>query len=317
MSSSAVMNALLTNVLMGGLLYGVNVFVKVTNDEQVKITGVAILTIITIAALFAFVWKWNTIRTWTFYLVVIPMFLTSTFDVLATLDTWLMRNGIFLKEYFQAHDLHLHSIVVTAFVFLDGTILQAINLIAIYKMSRGRSARSLLLVPAMSLAFLISVYAICILSTDLPLHPLTVSFIPSILYYLVIIPLGVLRLPRNYTLSPKNSTSWREKRTSGHYSIERSANISRRCGKNDSVHTNPFLWEVAVANFAFLLTGQFIFIVGSFYWKTPDDLRVDPANVVFWIINLIPVIACLAQIDSFSVYKFSLISKNPKVTKRS
>ncbi|CAG7786309.1 unnamed protein product, partial [Allacma fusca] len=128
MRSSAVVNALLTNALMGVLFYGINAFAEVTKDDQAKQTGVTILIAITFAGLFAFVWKWNTIRTWTFYLVVIPLLLASSFDVLLIIDTWLMPNG---------------------------TVLQAINLMAIYKMSQGRSARSLLLVTAMSIAFLL------------------------------------------------------------------------------------------------------------------------------------------------------------------
>ncbi|CAG7732850.1 unnamed protein product, partial [Allacma fusca] len=304
--------------------------------------------------------------------VVIPLFLTSTFDLLATLDTWLMPNGIFLKEYLQAHDPHLHNTVVTSFVFLDGTVLQGINLIAIYKMSHGRSARSLLLVPAMSLFFVMSAYTICILTTDLPLHPLTFLVSPTILAYLVLLPLGVLSIPRNYALSSKNSLgndtqtiSWGTSAllVAGAVVIVAKvlALVGVRNGLLDIIRLNDpliflddvektipfiqvviwqyvlvslplfaisifyhfkttkpaFLWEVAVANFAFLLTGQFIFIVGSFYWKTPKDLRVDPTNAVFWIINLIPVVAALAQIQSLSVYRSSLISKYPKVKKRS
>ncbi|CAG7827975.1 unnamed protein product [Allacma fusca] len=356
---------------MGVLFYGINAFAEVTKDDQAKITGVAILGAITTALLFAFVWKWNTVRTWTFYLVVIPMFLTSTFDVLAIIDTWLMPNGIFLKEYLQAHDLHLHSIVVTVFVFLDGTVLEVINLIAIYKMSHGRSARSLLLVSAMSYAFLASPYSICTLTSGIPLHPLSVSFTLSTLVYLLL-PLGVLRIPRNYTLSSKNSLGNDTQPISlgtsallvaGAVVVVAKALVLAgvRNGLLDVVRLNDpliflddvekttpfiqvviwqyvlvslplfaisifyhfktakpaFLWEVAVANFAFLLTGQSTFIIGSFYSKTPKDLRVDPTNAVFWIINLIPVLASLAQIESLSVYRSSLISKNPKVKKRS
>ncbi|CAG7826064.1 unnamed protein product [Allacma fusca] len=372
MSSSPVVNALLTNALMGGLLYGVNVFLEVTKDEQARLTGLMVLSAITIAALFAYVWTWNTVRTWTFYLVAIPFFLTSSFDVLATIDSWLMPNGIFLKEYLQAHDLHLHSIVPTIFVFLDGTVLQAINLMAIYKMSQGSSARSLLLVPAMSLAFLTSAYTICTQTSGIPLHPLTVSIIPATVVYLVLLPLGVLRIPRNYTLSPKNSLgndtqslSWLTSAllAAGALVIVAKALVVAgvRNGLLDIVRLNDplillddveetipfikvviwqyvlvslplfaisifyhfktakpaFLWEVAVANFAFLLTGQFIFIVGSFYWKTPEDLRVDPTNAVFWIINLIPLNATLAQIESLSLYRSSLVSKQANVKKRS
>jgi len=372
MSSSPVVNALLTNALMGGLLYGVNVFLEVTKDEQARLTGLMVLSAITIAALFAYVWTWNTVRTWTFYLVAIPFFLTSSFDVLVTIDSWLMPNGIFLKEYLQAHDLHLHSIVPTIFVFLDGTVLQAINLMAIYKMSQGSSARSLLLVPAMSLAFLTSAYTICTQTSGIPLHPLTVSIIPATVVYLVLLPLGVLRIPRNYTLSPKNSLgndtqslSWLTSAllAAGALVIVAKALVVAgvRNGLVDIVRLNDplillddveetipfikvviwqyvlvslplfaisifyhfktakpaFLWEVAVANFAFLLTGQFIFIVGSFYWKTPEDLRVDPTNAVFWIINLIPLNATLAQIESLSLYRSSLVSKQANVKKRS
>ncbi|CAG7826063.1 unnamed protein product [Allacma fusca] len=368
MSSSALVNALLTNALLAGLLYGINIFVEVTKDEQTRLTGINILSAITTAALFTFVWKWNTVRTWTFYLVAIPLFLTSSFDLMITIDSWLMPNGIFLKGFLEAHDLHLHSIVPTVFVFLDGTVLQAINLIVIYKMSQGRSARSLLLVPAMSLAFFISAFTICTLTSGIPLHPLTVAFTPSALIYVVLLPLGVLRIPRNYTLSPKNSLGndiqplplvTSALLVAGAVVIVAKALVLAgvRNGLLDIVRLNdplillddvektiPFiqvviwqyvlvslpifaisilfhfkttkpaiLWELAVTNFALLLTGQFIFIVGSFHSKTPEDLRVDSTNAVFWIINLIPLIASLAQIENRS----SLTSQNSKAKKRS
>jgi hypothetical protein len=50
-----------------------------------------------------------------------------------------------------------------------------------------------------------------------------------------------------------------------------------------------FLWEVALVNFALVLTNQFVFIAGSFFWRVPNELKAKPSNPAFWIINIVPL----------------------------
>ncbi|CAG7832677.1 unnamed protein product [Allacma fusca] len=247
MSSSAFVNALLTNALMGGLLWGVNIFAEVTKDEQAKITGVVILGAITTATLFAFVRKWNTVRTWT--VLRIP------------------RNYALSSKKSLGNDTQPIS-WGTSVLLVAGSVVVVAKALVLAGVRNG-------------LLDIIRLNDPLIFLDDVEK---TTPFIQVVIWQHVLVSLPLFAISIFY-----------------HFKTTKPA----------------FLWEVAVANFAFLLTGQFIFIVGAFNWKTPEDLRVDPTNGVFWIINLIPLIASLAQIESLSLYKSSFISQNPKVKKRS
>ncbi|CAG7730096.1 unnamed protein product [Allacma fusca] len=72
--------------------------------------------------------------------------------------------------------------------------------------------------------------------------------------------------------------------------------------------TKPhFLWEMSIVQASVIATGQAFFLMGPLYWETPEEFRVDPLNMSFWAINLIPVAAGFLQLASIYQYNSPLL----------
>jgi len=75
-----------------------------------------------------------------------------------------------------------------------------------------------------------------------------------------------------------------------------------------------YLWELSIIQASLIVTGQFYFIAAAFFWKTPKELQISPYNAVFWVINLIPVLAALMQLNSpwFWSYRVPLTAERTR-----
>ncbi|CAG7719592.1 unnamed protein product [Allacma fusca] len=359
MGFKSFMTGIFTNVLLGTLVYGINIFIRKSKDPQTLLFGTAGLVIASILMLYAFLWKWNNVRTWSFYLIFVPIFLTSSFDFLTLLDILREPNGIFMKEL-GSKDRHVRNTVVTNYSLFDGTILHAVNYVALYRLGSGKSSRSLQLLSATGLTMMFSGYAFSSFTSDLPLQPMTKTFLAI-----------VLKIPRSFVLSHKQGSGIAPKLlalitlpllvAAGAVIVAKALVLNGVKNEyleivrlndpliflNDVEKTFPFiagaiwqnvivslplliisfiyhfkalkptiLWELSIINLGLALPTQFVFITGSLIWKTPKNLRVNPGNVTFWIINLIPVVAALAQVVSLLQFRSSLVSAKAKSKKR-
>ncbi|CAG7828134.1 unnamed protein product [Allacma fusca] len=351
MGHKSIVSGIFTNFLFGAILYGINIFAQKTKDQQTLLYGIAGLAAASTLVLYAFVWKWNNVRTWSFYLVYVPIFLTSTFDFLLTVDILREPNGTLLKEYLGIKDPHVHNVVSTNYAFFDGTILHIVNFIALCRLGSGKTSRSLQLVSATGLSMMCFVYGFCTLTSGLPLHLLTKILLAILAIYAFLIPAGVLKIPRGFTLSHKQGSGIAPKLlalitlpllvAAGAVIVAKALVLNGVKNEyleivrlndpliflNDVEKTFPFiagviwqnvivslplliigfiyhfkaskptiLWELSIINLGLTLMNQFVFIGGSLFWKTPKNLQVNPANVTFWIINLVPVVGTLAQV---------------------
>ncbi|CAG7816377.1 unnamed protein product [Allacma fusca] len=372
MEHKYIVSGIFTNFLFGAISYVINIFAQKYKDEETLLYGIAGLFAASSVVLYAFIWKWNNVRTWSFYLVYVPLFLTSTFDFITTVDVWRESNGVFLKEYLEIKDYHVHQVVGTNNSIFDGTIIHVLNFISLWRLGSGKSTRSLQLISATGLSMMCSVYAFCVLTSELPLHLLTKIFLTILAIYVFLLPFGVLMIPRSFVLSHKQGSGSAPKLlrlitlpllvAAGAVIVAKALVLNGVKNEyleivrlndpliflNDVEKTFPLiagviwqnvivslplllisfiyhfktskptiLWELSIINLGTALLNQFLFIGGSLFWKTPEDLQVNPANVTFWIINLIPVVGTLAQVVSLVPFRASLVSVKAKSKKRS
>lgn len=73
-----------------------------------------------------------------------------------------------------------------------------------------------------------------------------------------------------------------------------------------------YVWDLALINAGLVLQAQFSFIVTALDFQTPSELKSDPLDVLFWMNNLILMIA--PQLFLWSIYRSNV--RNNDVSKQ-